>query len=108
MLPSADPRLLSTQVRADLPSAPVPGLAPGVAAKVLIPIGKASKRVIPEAALVRRGELVAVNVATPQGPPQLRQVRVGPSVRTADGQKFVEILAGLADGEQVLLNPLAK
>ena len=29
-------------------------------------------------------------------------------LRTADGQKFVEILAGLADGEQVLLNPLAK
>jgi RND family efflux transporter MFP subunit len=108
VLPSADPRLLSTQVRADLPSAPVPGLAPGVAAKVLVPIGKASKRVIPEATLLRRGELVAVNVATPQGPPQLRQVRVGPGVRTADGQKFVEILAGLADGEQVLLNPLAK
>ena len=108
VLPSADPRLLSTQVRAELPSAPVPGLAPGVAAKVLVPIGKVSKRVIPEATLVRRGELVAVNVATPQGTPQLRQVRVGPSVRTADGQKFVEILAGLADGEQVLLNPLAK
>jgi RND family efflux transporter MFP subunit len=108
VLPSADPRLLSTQVRADLPSAPVPGLAPGVAAKVLIPIGKASKRVIPESTLVRRGELVAVNVATPQGTPQLRQVRVGPSVRTADGRKYVEILAGLADGEQVLLNPLAK
>jgi len=108
VLPSADPRLLSTQVRAELPSTPVPGLAPGVAAKVLIPIGKASKRVIPESALLRRGELVAVNVATPQGTPQLRQVRVGPSVRTADGRKFVEILAGLADGEQVLLNPLAK
>jgi len=108
VLPSADPRLLSTQVRAELPSAPVPGLAPGTAAKVLVPIGKVSKRVIPEATLLRRGELVAVNVATPQGPPQLRQVRVGPSVRTADGQKFVEILAGLADGEQVLLNPLAK
>jgi len=108
VLPSADPRLLSTQVRAELPSAPVPGLAPGIAAKVLIPIGKVSKRVIPEAALLRRGELVAVNVATPQAPPQLRQVRVGPSVRTADGRQFVEILAGLADGEQVLLNPLAK
>jgi multidrug efflux pump subunit AcrA (membrane-fusion protein) len=108
VLPSADPRLLSTQVRAELPSGPVPGLAPGVAAKVLIPIGRASKRVIPEAALLRRGELIAVNVVTPQGPPQLRQVRVGPGVRTADGQQFVEILAGLADGEQVLLNPLAK
>jgi RND family efflux transporter MFP subunit len=107
VLPAADPRLLSTQVRAELPTAAT-GLTPGMAAKVLIPIGKASKRVIPEAALVRRGELVAVNVATPQGTPQLRQVRVGPSVRTADGRQFVEILAGLADGEQVLLNPLAK
>jgi RND family efflux transporter MFP subunit len=108
VLPAADPRLLSTQVRADLPNLSVAGLAPGVAAKVLIPIGKASKRVIPETALIRRGELVAVNVTTPQGQPQLRQVRVGPSVRTADGQKFVEVLAGLTDGEQVLLNPLAK
>jgi RND family efflux transporter MFP subunit len=107
VLPAADPRLLSTQVRAELPSA-APGLSPGMAAKVLIPVGKASKRVIPEAALVRRGELVAVNVATPQGQPQLRQVRVGPGVRAPDGQKLVEVLAGLSDGEVVLLNPLAK
>ena len=108
VLPAADPRLLSTQVRAELPGAAAPGLTPGMAAKVLIPIGKARKRVIPESALVRRGELVAVNVATAQGQPQLRQVRVGPSVRTADGQALVEVLAGLADGEQVLINPLAK
>jgi RND family efflux transporter MFP subunit len=107
VLPAADPRLLSTQVRADLPTS-APGLTPGMAAKVLIPVGKTSKRVIPESALVRRGELIAVNVATPQGPPQLRQVRVGPSVRTPDGQKLVEVLAGLSDGEAVLLNPLAK
>jgi RND family efflux transporter MFP subunit len=108
VLPAADPRLLSTQVRAELPSTTVPGLTPGAAAKILIPIGKASKRVIPESALVRRGELIAVNVSAGQGEPQLRQVRVGPNVRTADGQKLVEILAGLGDGEQVLLNPLAK
>jgi hypothetical protein len=107
VLPAADPRLLSTQVRAELPTS-APGLTPGMAAKVLIPVGKASKRVIPESALVRRGELVAVNVATPQGQPQLRQVRLGQSVRTPDGQKLVEVLAGLSDGETVLLNPLAK
>src|SRR5512137_2080510 len=87
VLPAAEPRLLSTQVRADLPAGTaVPGLVPGVAAKVLIPIGKASKRVVPESPLVRRGELVAVNVKTAQGEPQLRQVRVGPKVRAADGQ----------------------
>jgi RND family efflux transporter MFP subunit len=107
VLPAADPRLLSTQVRADLPATPVTGLAPGLAAKVLVPIGKASKRVIPQAALVRRGELVAVKVVDAQGQPRLRQVRVGPAVRTEDGQALVEVLAGLSDGEQVLLSRLA-
>jgi RND family efflux transporter MFP subunit len=109
VLPAADPRLLSTQVRAELPpNTNVPGLVPGVAAKVLIPIGQAKKRVVPESALVRRGELVAVNVKTAQGDAQLRQVRVGQNVRTAEGHAYVEVLAGLSDGEQVLLNPLAK
>jgi RND family efflux transporter MFP subunit len=107
VLPAADARLLSTQVRADLPGGTVPGLAPGLAAKVMIPIGTATKRVVPAAALIRRGELVAVNVVTAQGATQLRQVRVGPAVQ-ADGQALVEVLAGLSDGEQVLLNPLAK
>lgn len=108
VLPAADPRLLSTQVRAELPPSASPELTPGMAAKVLIPIGRASKRVIPEAALLRRGELIAVNVATAQGQPQLRQVRIGPGLRAPDGQQLVEVLAGLADGELVLLNPLAK
>ena len=107
VLPAADPRLLSTQVRAELPPNAA-GLTPGMAAKVLIPIGKATKRVVPESALVRRGELTAVNVKTAQGEAQLRQVRLGQSVRTAEGQNYVEVLAGLSDGEQVLLNPLAK
>ena len=79
-----------------------------MAAKVLIPIGRSSKRVIPAATLVRRGELVAVNVLTPQGEAQLRQVRVGPALPATDGKMLVEVLAGLSDGERVLLNPLAK
>jgi hypothetical protein len=53
--------------------------------------------------LIRRGELTAVNVVSESGRPQLRQVRVGAIV--AGGR--VEILAGLSDGERVLLNPLA-
>jgi RND family efflux transporter MFP subunit len=106
VLPAADVRLLSTQVRAELPNEAVPGLAPGLAAKLMIPIGTATKRVVPAAALIRRGELVAVNVVTAQGKTQLRQVRVGPAVQ-ANGEALVEVLAGLSDGEQVLLNPLA-
>jgi RND family efflux transporter MFP subunit len=99
VLPAADARLLSTQIRADLPAGAVPGLAPGAAAKILVPIGRATRLVIPDAALIRRGELTAVNVIAADGRPQLRQVRLGRTVNDAD----VEILAGLSEGEQVQL-----
>ncbi len=96
-------RLLSTQIRADLPAGDTPGVTPGAAAKILVPVGRTRKLVVPESALIRRGELTAVNVVTVGGQPQLRQVRVGSTV-TGGG---IEVLAGLGDGERVLLNPLA-
>jgi hypothetical protein len=103
ILSASDARLLSTQIRADLPESEVPGVIPGTAAKILIPTGRSDKLVVPQGALIRRGELTAVNVVSASGQPQLRQVRVGAIV--AGGR--VEILAGLSDGERVLLNPLA-
>jgi RND family efflux transporter MFP subunit len=103
ILPATDARLLSTQIRADLPAGDTPGVTPGAAAKILVPIGRTRKLVVPESTLIRRGELTAVNVVATDGRPQLRQVRVGSPV--ADGG--IEVLAGLSDGERVLLNPLA-
>jgi RND family efflux transporter MFP subunit len=103
ILPATDARLLSTQIRADLPSGDAPGITPGAAAKILVPIGRTRKLVVPESALIRRGELTAVNVATADGRPQLRQIRVG-SVVAGGG---IEVLAGLDEGERVLPNPLA-
>jgi len=103
ILPAADPRLLSTQIRADLPVDASTYTAPGAAAKILVSIGRARKLVVPESALVRRGELTAVYVLSSDGKPQLRQVRVGESV----GDGSVEVLAGLSDGDRVLPAPLA-
>ena len=100
VLPAADPRLLSTQVRADLPAELPPGIVPGTAAKVLVPIGRSRKLVVPAAAVVRRGELTAVYVLV-DSTRQLRQVRVGNRV---DGDA-VEVLAGLAAGERVAVDP---
>jgi len=94
ILPAAD---------AQLPAGDTPGVTPGAAAKILLPIGRTRKLVVPESTLIRRGELTAVNVLAADGRPQLRQVRVGSAV--ADGG--IEVLAGLSDGERVLLNPLA-
>lgn len=102
MLPAADPRLLSTQVRADLPADAPAGIVPGTAAKVLVPIGRSQKLVVPAAAVVRRSELTAVYVLGDGGARQLRQVRVGNRV-SDDG---VEVLAGLSAGERVALDPL--
>jgi len=96
VLPAADPRLLSTQVRADLPPDAPAGIVPGTAAKVLVPIGRSRKLVVPAAAVFRRGELTAVYVLA-GGTRQLRQVRLGQRV---DGDAF-EVLAGLVAGERV-------
>ncbi|MCU0764932.1 MAG: efflux RND transporter periplasmic adaptor subunit [Burkholderiaceae bacterium] len=103
VLPAADPRLLSTQVRAELPAEAPAGIVPGTAAKVLVPIGRSEKLVVPAAAVVRRSELTAVYVLTDGGGRQLRQVRVGNRV----GDDMVEVLAGLSAGERVALDPLA-
>jgi RND family efflux transporter MFP subunit len=101
VLPAADARLLATQVRAELPSGLPAGIVPGTAAKILLPIGTANKLVMPAAAVIHRGELTAAYVIGADGRPQLRQIRIGDAVQ--GGQ--VEVLAGLAAGEQVQTNP---
>jgi RND family efflux transporter MFP subunit len=104
LLPASDPRLLSTQVRADLPAGLPRGVVPGITAKILLPTGDASKLVMPAAAVVRRGEMTAVYVLGADNKPQLRQVRVG---ELTDGGQ-IEVLSGVAAGDRVQLNPLAK
>lgn len=100
MLPAADPKLLSIQVRAELPADGPSAVVPGTAAKVLVPIGRSQKLVVPAAAVFRRSELTAVYVLTDAGR-QLRQVRVGNRVDDTS----LEVLAGLAAGERVALDP---
>lgn len=102
LLPAADPRLLSTQVRADLPAQLPAGVVPGTAAKILLPTGTATKLVMPADAVIRRGELTVAYLIGADGQPQLRQIRVGDPVEGG----LVEVLAGLAAGERVQLNPL--
>jgi hypothetical protein len=67
--------------------------------KLLIPVGTEQRLVIPESAVIHRGEVVAVRVVTANGRLQLRQVRLGRSLPEGE----VEILAGLDDGERVAL-----
>lgn len=101
VLPIADARTHSTQVRVYLPKNET-GVYPGMFVRVHFVVGKTSKLVIPASAVLRRSEVVAVYVVNEKGSVTLRQVRLGDAV--VDGA--VEVLAGLNPGEKVALDPV--
>jgi membrane fusion protein, multidrug efflux system len=101
IVPSADPRTHTTQVRLELP-ADVRGVYPGVYARAHFVTGTAPRLLVPRAAVLRRSEVTAVYVVDDRAAVQLRQVRLG----TAGDERSVEVLAGLRPGERVALEPV--
>jgi membrane fusion protein, multidrug efflux system len=101
IVPSADPRTHTTQVRLELP-ADVRGVYPGVYARAHFVTGTAPRLLVPRAAVLRRSELTAVYVVDDAGAARLRQVRLG----TAGDPGAIEVLAGLRAGERVALEPV--
>lgn len=101
VLPTADARTHTVRVRVNLPQ-DSDAAVPGLFARVHFVTGRARKLLVPGQAVLRRGEVTAVYVIDAQGAPTLRQVRLGEAV--ADGS--VEVLAGLAAGERVALEPV--
>jgi len=99
IIPMADTRTHTTQVRLDLPQAA--GLMPGQYARASIVTGHARALIIPAAAVLRRGEVTAVYVVDTKGNAQLRQVRLG----EIDAER-AEVLAGLDAGETVSIAPV--
>ena len=97
--PIADPAANTFRVRVDLPEGAVT-LYPGMFVKVGFIVGETQRLLVPGNALVHRSELTAVYVVTGEQV-LLRQVRIGR--RYGDR---VEVLAGLADGERVALDPM--
>jgi RND family efflux transporter MFP subunit len=89
------------RARLDLPSGAV-DLAPGMYVKVGLVIGEADRLLVPASAVVERGEVTAIYVIDSTGRVSLRYVRPGHRF----GEKL-EILAGLAAGERVALDPIA-
>ena len=103
VLPTVDAATHSQQVRLGLPAAG-PALTPGTFARVQFPLAgvAAPSLTVPATALVRRPEFNAVYVVNAEGKPQLRQVRLG----RARGD-VIEVLAGIAPGERIALDPVA-
>lgn len=102
ILPAADALTHTTQVRLELPLG-IEGLYPGMFARAHFAVGKVKKLLIPAAAVARRSEVSGAYVVGANGEIQFRQLRLG---EAAAGDE-VEVLAGVAAGEKVALDPVA-
>jgi len=98
--PYADPSTNTFRVRAYLPQA-IEGLFPGMFVKVAFRVGEERQLLVPASAVVYRSEVTGLYIQYEDGSVALRQVRIG---RKANGDQR-EVLAGLDEGEQVVLNP---
>jgi RND family efflux transporter MFP subunit len=101
IVPSADPRTHTTQVRLEL-SADARGVYPGVYARAHFITGKAPRLLVPRAAVLQRSEATLVYVRDDRGALQLRQVRLG----AASDERSIEVLSGLRPGERVAIEPV--
>ncbi len=100
-MPSADPVSQTVEWRLELAPQVTQNLLPGQQVRVRYVGGQANRMVVPAAAVLRRGELTAVYVASDKGF-ALRAVRLG-----ADhGAQGIEIVAGVSAGERVALDPI--
>ncbi|HEX6363126.1 MAG TPA: efflux RND transporter periplasmic adaptor subunit, partial [Albitalea sp.] len=103
-LPTVDAATHTQEVRLDLPPK-LAGVTPGMFARVWF-AGRAAadedRLFVPASAIVRRAELTGLYGVGIDGRPLLRQVRLGRSA----GDR-IEVLAGVAAGERVALDPQA-
>ena len=102
ILPAADSQTHTTQVRLDLPAG-IEGLYPGMFARAYFAVGRVKKLLIPASAVALRSEVAGAYVVGENGEIRFRQLRLG---EPAGGEE-VEVLAGIAPGEKLALDPIA-
>ena len=100
-VPTADPVSQTIEWRLELPAAAANRVLPGQQVRVRFTGGQTERSLVPASAILRRGELTAVYVASASGF-VLKVVRLG----TEHGAEGVEVLAGLLVGDRVALDPV--
>ena len=100
-VPTADPVSQTIEWRLELPAEAAQNLLPGQQVRVRFAAGQTQRMMVPISAVLRRGELTAVYVASGKGF-VLKAVRLGAD-HGADG---VEVAAGLSAGDLVALDPV--
>jgi len=98
---SADPDSHTFTLKLNLPAVDH-GMYPGMSTKAAFMVGEVTRLVIPKQAIARRSEVTGVYVQTEQGL-LFRQIRLGQDVDNS----LVEVLAGLAQEDEVVLDPQA-
>jgi len=101
VFPFADPVSHTVKVRIPLPK-DLKGVRPGTFVKAAFTMDEARRLLVPMQAVIQRSELTAVYVVYKDGRLALRQIRVG---QAHDGN-MREVLAGLEEGESVVLDPV--
>jgi RND family efflux transporter MFP subunit len=101
VFPYADPATHTFHVRLDLPAA-AGGLYPGMTVKAAFATGEAERLLLPDTALIRRGEVSAAYVVADDRTLRLAQLRLGSRV----GDRF-EVLSGLEPGAEIAADPTA-
>ncbi|MGE3317991.1 MAG: efflux RND transporter periplasmic adaptor subunit [Candidatus Berkiella sp.] len=100
LYPVADPATSTVRARLELPEAEK-RIYPGQFVKVAFTVGDVKRLLIPLSSVVYRSEVSGVYVVKDKTP-RLRQIRLGNQF--ADK---IEVVAGLQEGEQVALDPIA-
>ena len=99
--PYADPQSHTFLVRVTLPTGDH-GFYPGMAVKVAFKTGEQRRLVIPLEAVIHRSEVTATYVMDKNQTLSLRHIRTGQVIH----DQWVEVLAGLEEGEQVSQQPV--
>jgi RND family efflux transporter MFP subunit len=98
LAPSGDPAAHSFTVKIALPA--VRGVYSGMTAQVLVPGAKQSLIMIPESAVLRRGQLDSVLALDGNSIAQIRYVSLG-----QQNGANVEVISGLIPGDKILAQP---
>ena len=102
MLPVADAVAQTVEWRLELPAGLAAQLAPGQQVRVRFSGSESVRMLVPATAVLRRGELTAVYVASAQAGFVLKAVRLGANHSAAG----IEVLAGLDPDDRVAVDPI--
>ncbi|MBW1944517.1 MAG: efflux RND transporter periplasmic adaptor subunit, partial [Deltaproteobacteria bacterium] len=101
IVPSADPSSRSFIVKINL--LVERKVRSGMFARVKIPIGRTKRLLIPQKAVITRGQLTGIYLVDPDSIAHFRLIRLG----KASGDS-VEVISGLKEGDRYVVEPTPK